>query len=302
MPPTPSIRGRSRRRGCRRMSPQSAANRDRRARPARRDLQAVGLAQKLSQGPGRNSGAARRELRRAARASSCRSSARAARARARCCTCWARSTRPTRARSISTASGSTICRAAGRDALRNRQFGMIFQFYHLLPELTHAGKRARAADDRRRACGAICARRREHRPAAEELLDMVGLSHRLKHRPRELSGGEMQRAAIARALVAEPESAAGRRADRQPRSGHRAGNHRDSANLEPPAEPHYSHGDARPGHRRPGRPHRAVGRGQGRRRLMPDCGIRARRLRRAVADALIPAAHIRRLRSRSACP
>ncbi len=41
-------------------------------------------------------------------------------------------------------------------------------------------------------------------PAAETLLEMVGLSHRLKHRPRELSGGEMQRAAIARALIAQP--------------------------------------------------------------------------------------------------
>ena len=71
-----------------------------------------------------------------ARASSCRSSARAARARARCCTCWARSTRPTKARSSFTATASTTCRPRQRDALRNKQFGMIFQFYHLLPELT----------------------------------------------------------------------------------------------------------------------------------------------------------------------
>jgi lipoprotein-releasing system ATP-binding protein len=41
--------------------------------------------------------------------------------------------------------------------------------------------------------------------AAKDLLDKVGLSHRLKHRPRELSGGEMQRAAIARALVNRPQ-------------------------------------------------------------------------------------------------
>lgn len=40
---------------------------------------------------------------------------------------------------------------------------------------------------------------------ATRLLDAVGLSHRLKHKPRELSGGEMQRSAIARALVAGPE-------------------------------------------------------------------------------------------------
>src|SRR5204863_393592 len=39
---------------------------------------------------------------------------------------------------------------------------------------------------------------------AKKLIDLVGLSHRLTHKPRELSGGEMQRAAIARALIAEP--------------------------------------------------------------------------------------------------
>jgi lipoprotein-releasing system ATP-binding protein len=47
-------------------------------------------------------------------------------------------------------------------------------------------------------------RRRELRRRATELLQRVGLGHRLKHRPRELSGGEMQRAAIARALINRP--------------------------------------------------------------------------------------------------
>jgi lipoprotein-releasing system ATP-binding protein len=47
-------------------------------------------------------------------------------------------------------------------------------------------------------------KRRELRHRATELLDRVGLSHRLTHKPRELSGGEMQRAAIARALIARP--------------------------------------------------------------------------------------------------
>src|SRR5206468_261607 len=46
--------------------------------------------------------------------------------------------------------------------------------------------------------------RRELRKAALEMLDKVGLSHRLKHKPMELSGGEMQRAAIARALINRP--------------------------------------------------------------------------------------------------
>src|SRR6185436_8840508 len=48
-------------------------------------------------------------------------------------------------------------------------------------------------------------RRAEHRARATRLLEMAGLGARLQHKPRELSGGEMQRAAIARALVAEPE-------------------------------------------------------------------------------------------------
>ena len=93
--------------------------------------------------------------------------------------------------------------AAGRDALRNRQFGMIFQFYHLLPELTtleNVLSPLMIAEGVWR----YWRHRREHRARAKELLDMVGLGHRLKHRPRELSGGEMQRAAIARALVARP--------------------------------------------------------------------------------------------------
>ncbi len=47
--------------------------------------------------------------------------------------------------------------------------------------------------------------RKANRESAQQLLEMVGLGHRLTHRPRELSGGEMQRAAIARALIASPE-------------------------------------------------------------------------------------------------
>lgn len=94
--------------------------------------------------------------------------------------------------------------AAGRDALRNRDFGMIFQFYHLLPELTTLEN---VLSPLMIAQGAFSfwRQRQAHRARAEELLAMVGLGHRMKHRPRELSGGEMQRAAIARALVAQPQ-------------------------------------------------------------------------------------------------
>ena len=94
--------------------------------------------------------------------------------------------------------------ARARDRLRNRRFGMIFQFYHLLPELTtleNVLSPLMIADG----VWSYLRHRSEHRARAEELLEMVGLSHRLKHRPRELSGGEMQRAAIARALVAQPD-------------------------------------------------------------------------------------------------
>ena len=91
----------------------------------------------------------------------------------------------------------------GRDALRNGQFGMIFQFYHLLPELTTLENVLTPLMITHGAFG-YWRNRKQHVERAKELLDMVGLSHRLKHRPRELSGGEMQRAAIARALVAQP--------------------------------------------------------------------------------------------------
>jgi len=93
--------------------------------------------------------------------------------------------------------------SSGRDALRNRHFGMIFQFYHLLPELTTLENVLTPLMIAQGVLG-FWRHRRKHRARAEELLTMVGLGHRMKHRPRELSGGEMQRAAIARALVAQP--------------------------------------------------------------------------------------------------
>ena len=91
----------------------------------------------------------------------------------------------------------------GRDTLRNRYFGMIFQFYHLLPELTTLENVLLPSMIGNSVLRYWGVRRRLKREAME-LLDMVGLSHRLKHRTRELSGGEMQRVAIARALIAKP--------------------------------------------------------------------------------------------------
>jgi lipoprotein-releasing system ATP-binding protein len=93
--------------------------------------------------------------------------------------------------------------AKGRDILRNHHFGMIFQFYHLLPELT-ALENVMAPLMIGHGALSYLRQRKRFRRQAEELLGRVGLSHRLRHRPRELSGGEMQRAAIARALMTRP--------------------------------------------------------------------------------------------------
>lgn len=93
--------------------------------------------------------------------------------------------------------------AEHRDLLRNRTFGFIFQFYHLLPELNTLENVLIPAMISHSVRGWFGDRKALKRRGME-LLEQVGLSHRLRHRPRELSGGEMQRAAIARALVNGP--------------------------------------------------------------------------------------------------
>ncbi len=91
-----------------------------------------------------------------------------------------------------------------RDLLRNRQIGLIFQFYHLLPELT-ALENVLSPLMISEGMLSYWRKRKTHLARATELLNLVKLSHRLTHKPRELSGGEMQRAAIARALVHRPQ-------------------------------------------------------------------------------------------------
>ncbi len=93
--------------------------------------------------------------------------------------------------------------AAQRDVLRNRFIGMIFQFYHLIPEMTTL-ENVLAPLMIRESFWGYWSKKREYVARAKDLLALVGLSHRLKHRPNELSGGEMQRASIARALISNP--------------------------------------------------------------------------------------------------
>lgn len=90
------------------------------------------------------------------------------------------------------------------DDYRRRRVGFVFQFYHLLPELTVLQNVTIAAMT---AIGAIeyWRNRSTIRAHARELLERIGLSHRIAHRPAELSGGERQRVAIARALINKPD-------------------------------------------------------------------------------------------------
>ena len=87
--------------------------------------------------------------------------------------------------------------AAGLAAVRNRKIGFVFQFHHLLREFSALENVMMplliAGEDENKA-----------RSRAEELLAAVGLAGRMTHRPSQLSGGEQQRAAVARALATDP--------------------------------------------------------------------------------------------------
>jgi len=81
--------------------------------------------------------------------------------------------------------------------VRNQEIGFIFQFHHLLPEFTALENTCIPAFIKGTA-------KKEAEEKAKELLDYLGLSHRLTHKPSALSGGEQQRVAVARALINSP--------------------------------------------------------------------------------------------------
>jgi lipoprotein-releasing system ATP-binding protein len=93
--------------------------------------------------------------------------------------------------------------AKARSRLRNTQFGFVFQFYHLLPELSVL-ENTLLAPMIENSWFSFRSKKTQLRERATDVLKQLGMDHRVKHRPNQLSGGERQRVAIARALMNNP--------------------------------------------------------------------------------------------------
>ena len=105
--------------------------------------------------------------------------------------------RPTRGRVLLDGAEISSLDEEALARLRRRKIGFVFQFFNLLPTLT-------VIENVALPLLLDAAGEREARSRAAELLDRVGLGARASHFPAELSGGEMQRAAVARAIIARP--------------------------------------------------------------------------------------------------
>ena len=119
--------------------------------------------------------------------------------------------------------------------LRNKTLGFVFQSFHLIPTLN-------VLDNVQLPLIYRGVRSGERIRLAKEVIDRVGLSHRMKHRPTQLSGGQCQRVAIARAIIGNPEILL---------DG--CGDHGTAPPPEPRGRPHHRHGDPQ---RAAGRPDR----------------------------------------------
>jgi len=106
--------------------------------------------------------------------------------------------RPTKGEVMLLGQPFSVLGETARGRLRNRHMGFVYQFHHLLPELTAEENVMMPLLIRRE-------RAAEARDKVQDLLAAVGLAHRKAHKPAELSGGERQRVALARALVTEPD-------------------------------------------------------------------------------------------------
>ena len=120
--------------------------------------------------------------------------------------------------------------------LRNKTLGFVFQSFHLIPTLN-------VLDNVQLPLIYRGVRSGERIRLAKEVIERVGLSHRMKHRPTQLSGGQCQRVAIARAIIGNPEILL---ADG-------CGDHGTAPPPEPRGRPHHRHGDPQ---RAAGRPDR----------------------------------------------